>query len=111
MLSCCSFLQMNTLLVVLALRHLLALRKLWHDSSGNAADVIDEHSLDEKLIGNGIRASAMLLPLLAVMWFLEVVALENSTSIFFQVAAAIANIALVRYFILQLKIYIMLSFL
>lgn len=86
---------MNTFLVVLALRHLLALRKLWHDSSGSTGDVMDEHSLDEKMIGNGIRASAMLLPLLAVMWFLEVVALENATSIFFQVAAAVANIALV----------------
>lgn len=58
---------------------------------------MDEHSVDEKMIGNGIRASAMLLPLLAVMWFLEVVALENATSIFFQVAAAVASIALVSF--------------
>lgn len=69
---------------------------------------MDEHSLDEKMIGNGIRASAMLLPLLAVMWFLEVVALENATSIFFQVAAAIANIALVSFPLSQKSI--MLSF-
>lgn len=97
---------MNTLLVVLSLRHLLALRKLWHDSSGSTTDVMDEHSLDEKMIGNGIRASAMLLPLLAVMWFLEVVALENATSIFFQVAAAVANIALVSTFCMPVKYHL-----
>jgi len=89
------FFQMNTLLVVLSLRHLLALRKLWQHDSSSLGDV-NEDTLDEKIVSSGIRASAMLLPLLAIMWFLGVVALENSTSIFFQLAAAVANIALVR---------------
>jgi len=57
---------------------------------------MDEDSLDERKISSGIRASAMLLPLLAIMWFLGVVALENASSIFFQIAAASANIALVN---------------
>lgn len=56
---------------------------------------MDEDTLDERKISNGIRASAMLLPLLAIMWFLGVVALENASSIFFQIASASANIALV----------------
>ena len=78
---------------MLSLRHLLALRKLWED-----AGEVDEDYLDAKMISKGIRASAMLLPLLAIMWFLGVVALENSTSIFFQLAATLANIALVSFF-------------
>ncbi|CAG7716447.1 unnamed protein product [Allacma fusca] len=82
---------MNTFLVVLSLRHLLALRKLWEDTAGE----VDEDFLDGKIISKGIRASAMLLPLLAIMWFLGVVALENSTSIFFQLAATVASIVLV----------------
>jgi hypothetical protein len=85
--------QWNTFLVVLSLRHLLAERKLWADSSSAE---MDEDSLDERKISSGIRASAMLLPLLAISWFLGVVALENASSIFFQIAAASANIALVN---------------
>ena len=80
------------MLVIMSLRHLLALRKLWQDPmSGDG----DEDMLDEKAVSSGIRASAMLLPLLAIMWFLGVVALENPTSVFFQLAAAVASIALV----------------
>lgn len=80
--------------MILSLRHLLALRKLWEDPL--SVEPGDEETLDEKAVSTGIRASAMLLPLLAIMWFLGVVALENPTSIFFQTAAALGNIALVR---------------
>jgi len=55
----------------------------------------EDDVLDEKAVSSGIRASAMLLPLLAISWFLGVVGLENPTSIFFQVAAATGNIVLV----------------
>ena len=81
------------MLVILSLRYILALRKLWLDPS---CGELEEDLSDGRTISSSvIRASAVLLPLLAVMWFLGVVALENPTSIFFQIAAAVANIALV----------------
>lgn len=68
-------LQSNTFLVVLSLRHLLAARKLWADSTSAE---MDEDTLDERKISGRIRASAMLLPLLSIMWFLGVVSLGKS---------------------------------
>jgi len=80
------------MLVIMSLRHLLEFRKLWQDPLSGEGD---EDMLDEKAVSSGIRASAMLLPLLAIMWFLGVVALENPTSVFFQLASAVASIVLV----------------
>lgn len=56
----------------------------------------EEDDTDDKKMSGGIRASAILLPLLAIAWFLGVVALENPSSVFFQVASGSANITLVR---------------
>jgi hypothetical protein len=60
--------------------------------------LLENINTTEEVLRKSLRTAAMLLPLFAVMWFLGVLAFENSTTLVFPVLFAAADTFLVSQF-------------
>jgi hypothetical protein len=60
--------------------------------------LLENIDITEEVLRKSLRTAAMLLPLFAVMWFLGVLAFENSATIIFPVLFAVADNFLVSQF-------------
>jgi hypothetical protein len=87
------FFKANTILSVLGLRLLSQC-----DVDHKFCLVEDRNTSEEtETLRKSLRTAAMLLPLFAVVWFLGVLALENSATLIFPVLFAAANSFLVSH--------------